>query len=428
MRTEVLSKSDGTVVCARCEVASGPLTRMRGLLGRASLGAGEGMLFRPAGSIHMFFMRFPIDAVFCDRELRVLGVERDLQPWKMAGRKGAKVVIELAAGAATGIELGDRLVLGKPSLAGVRSSARAIAAMCAGVEPQQPPTMRAPSVDVAAHVLGEQLRVRVVDDGVADDARHAGVRLHPERHGGRGGEELRHDRVGVVERAAAVRAECGDAERLDRRDDVRGLRPIIVWVPWSKLKERLSGRPLLALQEPSVAQSAFLEREERLEHEQVDAAVGERAPASGGSAFRRRTSRVSTPYGSTSWPVGAPSEPPDQVVAHRRARELGRADVQLGCPARERPVGEPRVVAPKVHVSTRSEPASAKRRCSSRTWSGRVEDPLLGRDARLDPHVLVVRPGRAVREQRTALGKQVGERRHRPRLRVRDALASFPPP
>ncbi len=112
MRTEALSKTDGTVVCGRCEIADGPLTRMRGLLGRDSLGPDEGMLFRPAGSIHMFFMRFPIDAVFCDRELRVLDVERDLRPWKTAGGKGAKVLIELAAGAAAGIEPGDRLVLG----------------------------------------------------------------------------------------------------------------------------------------------------------------------------------------------------------------------------------------------------------------------------------------------------------------------------
>jgi uncharacterized membrane protein (UPF0127 family) len=85
---------------------------MKGLLGRSSLDPGEGMLFRPAGSIHMFFMRFPIDAVFCDRELRVLDVRRGLQPWQTAARKGAKVVIELAAGAAAGIEPGDRLVLG----------------------------------------------------------------------------------------------------------------------------------------------------------------------------------------------------------------------------------------------------------------------------------------------------------------------------
>ncbi len=111
MRVGVLRKEDGTVVCARCELAVRPLQRMRGLLGRASLEPDEGMLFRPAGSIHMFLMRFPIDAVFCDRELRVLHVERDLQPGKTARKKGAKVVIELAAGAAAQVEAGDRLVL-----------------------------------------------------------------------------------------------------------------------------------------------------------------------------------------------------------------------------------------------------------------------------------------------------------------------------
>jgi uncharacterized membrane protein (UPF0127 family) len=85
---------------------------MRGLLGRASLAADEGMLFRPASSIHMFFMRFAIDTVFCDRDLVVLEVVRDLRPWRVAGHKGAKVVIELPVGAAAGVHPGDRLVLG----------------------------------------------------------------------------------------------------------------------------------------------------------------------------------------------------------------------------------------------------------------------------------------------------------------------------
>jgi uncharacterized membrane protein (UPF0127 family) len=111
MRVKRLRKDDGPVVCGRCEIADGPLSRMRGLLGRSSLAPDQGMLFRPAGSIHMFFMRFPIDAIFCDRELRVLDVERALQPWKTAGRKGAKVVIEVAAGAAADVQPGDRLVL-----------------------------------------------------------------------------------------------------------------------------------------------------------------------------------------------------------------------------------------------------------------------------------------------------------------------------
>ena len=107
----VLRKAGGEVVCERCELADSPLKRMRGLLGRSGLGPGEGMLFRPAGSVHTLFMRFPLDVVFCDRDLVVVGVERGLRPWRMAGRRGAKVVVELAAGAAAGVEPGDRLFL-----------------------------------------------------------------------------------------------------------------------------------------------------------------------------------------------------------------------------------------------------------------------------------------------------------------------------
>lgn len=114
MRTAELRKQDdGAVVCARCALATNPWTRFRGLMGRASLDPDEGMLIRPSGSIHMFFMRFPIDAVFCDRELRIVGVARGLKPWRTASRRGAKVVIELAEGAASEIQEGDRLVLGE---------------------------------------------------------------------------------------------------------------------------------------------------------------------------------------------------------------------------------------------------------------------------------------------------------------------------
>ena len=112
MHTTKLLKLDGTVVAARCRIARSPWSRMRGLLGRASLEHGEAMLFRPAGSIHMFFMRFTIDAIFCDRDLVVLEVVSSLRPWRMASHRGAKVVIELAEGAAAGVQPGDRLSLG----------------------------------------------------------------------------------------------------------------------------------------------------------------------------------------------------------------------------------------------------------------------------------------------------------------------------
>ena len=102
---------DGRVVCARCALATSFWSRFHGLMGRASLADDEGMLFRPAGSVHMFFMRFAIDAVFCDKELRVVKVVRALRPWRTAGARGAKVVLELAAGAAADLREGDVLVL-----------------------------------------------------------------------------------------------------------------------------------------------------------------------------------------------------------------------------------------------------------------------------------------------------------------------------
>jgi uncharacterized membrane protein (UPF0127 family) len=85
---------------------------MRGLLGRRELPQGEGILLRPAGSIHTWFMRFPIDVVFLDREQVVVGIERALPPWRTAKRKGAKAVLELASGEAArrGLALGDALV------------------------------------------------------------------------------------------------------------------------------------------------------------------------------------------------------------------------------------------------------------------------------------------------------------------------------
>ena len=113
MRVTTLTKEPGTVVCQRCYMATSALTRLRGLLGRASLEPGEGMLFRPAGSIHMFFMRFAIDVVFVDRDWRVVGVRHRLRPWRVAGARRAAAALELPAGAAAaaGIAEGDVLTL-----------------------------------------------------------------------------------------------------------------------------------------------------------------------------------------------------------------------------------------------------------------------------------------------------------------------------
>ena len=106
-----LTRADGGVACARCSVANRPWTRMRGLLGRSGLDAGEGMLFPRTGSVHTMFMRFPIDVVFLDAELRVLSVREAVPAWRAVKERGAKWTLELAAGEAarSGITPGAQL-------------------------------------------------------------------------------------------------------------------------------------------------------------------------------------------------------------------------------------------------------------------------------------------------------------------------------
>ena len=108
-----IQDEEGRVVCERCTFARDPLRRMRGLLGRNGLAAGEGLLLQPAGSVHTFFMRFAIDVVFLDRERRVLRVVEGLRPWRAAAARGARTVLELGAGEAArvGLRQGDILAM-----------------------------------------------------------------------------------------------------------------------------------------------------------------------------------------------------------------------------------------------------------------------------------------------------------------------------
>jgi hypothetical protein len=112
MRLTIVNRSRGdAVVCARAEVADTVLKRLRGLLGRAGLSAGEGMLFRGESSIHSAFMRFRFDVVFLDRELRVVGLAEDIPPWRVRAAKGARNILELGAGeiSRTALAIGDQL-------------------------------------------------------------------------------------------------------------------------------------------------------------------------------------------------------------------------------------------------------------------------------------------------------------------------------
>lgn len=83
---------------------------MIGLLDRTSLEEGEGLLLTSCQSIHMFGMRFAIDAVFLDKNGVVVGVLENFAPGKLSKIFGkAKSCLELPAGTVkkTGTTLGD---------------------------------------------------------------------------------------------------------------------------------------------------------------------------------------------------------------------------------------------------------------------------------------------------------------------------------
>ena len=104
----------GTVVGGRVRVASSPIDRTVGLLRTPEVKPGEGLWIERSPSIHMFFMRYPIDAVFVGKDRRVTKVVANLKPWRVVWwARGARDCLELRAGAAaeSGTRAGDELRL-----------------------------------------------------------------------------------------------------------------------------------------------------------------------------------------------------------------------------------------------------------------------------------------------------------------------------
>ena len=107
------NETKGVVLAPRVRVASSLWDRGVGLLGVASLPAGEGLWLKPCRSIHTFFMRFPIDVLFLDGRGAVLS-QATLAPWRFSRwERQAAGVLELASGtlARTKTDAGDRITL-----------------------------------------------------------------------------------------------------------------------------------------------------------------------------------------------------------------------------------------------------------------------------------------------------------------------------
>jgi uncharacterized membrane protein (UPF0127 family) len=116
----LFNKTKGVELATQVRVADSFFSRAKGLLGESHLSEGsalwiKGSHFVACNSIHTWFMRFSIDAIFVDRGLTVKGVYRDLAPWRMTlPIAGATSVFEFPAGTVgkSPVEIGDQLYVG----------------------------------------------------------------------------------------------------------------------------------------------------------------------------------------------------------------------------------------------------------------------------------------------------------------------------
>ena len=88
------------------------LLRLRGLLFRPPLAQGEGLYLDHCNCIHMFGMAYAIDAIFLDRQMRVVGLVDSIGPCQVSKVfKTAHACLELPAGTIsdTATAVGDEL-------------------------------------------------------------------------------------------------------------------------------------------------------------------------------------------------------------------------------------------------------------------------------------------------------------------------------
>ncbi|MEU2424474.1 DUF192 domain-containing protein [Streptomyces sp. NPDC007851] len=99
-RGRLLIPGDGDPVCVPLEIAASYRARTKGLLGRDALDGA--MLLTPAGSVHTFRMRMPIDVAYLDRRLTVIAV-RTMPPGRLGRpRLRSRHVLEAEAGTMAG--------------------------------------------------------------------------------------------------------------------------------------------------------------------------------------------------------------------------------------------------------------------------------------------------------------------------------------
>jgi uncharacterized membrane protein (UPF0127 family) len=114
---QVINTTRNHTLATAARLADNPLTRFIGLLGRRAFPAGQALILRGCSGIHMFGMRFAIDALYLDAAGCVVRAISALAPWRVGPLDpAAECIIELPAGtiAATATTVGDQITLVPP--------------------------------------------------------------------------------------------------------------------------------------------------------------------------------------------------------------------------------------------------------------------------------------------------------------------------
>ena len=113
----IINKDKNSVLARKGIEARTFLMRFLGLMGRKQLNLEGALIFHNASSIHTCFMRFPLDLVFLDRQMKVLRIVRNLNPWRLVCCFGCSVTVEFASGNKNlkNTEIGDHIVIEKAS-------------------------------------------------------------------------------------------------------------------------------------------------------------------------------------------------------------------------------------------------------------------------------------------------------------------------
>lgn len=108
----IKNQTKNTTIARKVVIADTFLSRMVGLLNRDSLFENEALVITRCQSIHMFFMRFPIDVLFVGKDNRVVGLVENIKPFRLSPIFfKSNYAVELCSGtiAKTRISIGDEL-------------------------------------------------------------------------------------------------------------------------------------------------------------------------------------------------------------------------------------------------------------------------------------------------------------------------------